>query len=732
MLDISSLYYSILYFITSVLNLSLGLFVFLKKPKDKIHRYFFLFVLSGVGWIITLYLFYLFKKELLVLWIGRLNFSFAVLLIYFLFRFVKVFPDKTPEKTIINYIFLSETIFLGFITLFTGLIDKAEIIKNNERITVFGPLYFLFIIHFFGYALASVVVSIIKFKKSASIQRWRMIYFYFGFLPAIFIASITNIILPFFFKIYYFQKISVLVTIWAFLLSAYAITRYRLMGIRVAVGRAFAYITAWGLAVAVALGLYFISTLLKQRLPFTLIFPGIILAAVLVYQLSLKRIEALAGKYLYYTFYSYRQVISDLTENLTRILDLEELGEVIVETLVSTMKLEKAVVLMREKNNTYQIVKNIGFREENGISLVRDNFLTKWLEKNKRPLVYEELVLGIKDARDSQERKNLESLKLNMERIEANLCLPLFHRQILNGIIVLGKKISGDPYFKEDMQLLTDLANQTAIALENARLYEKVRDLSQNLQEKVDQQTKELRKALKELQELNETKTEFISMASHQLRTPLTIVNGYVSMILEGGFGKPSAKMRKALENIWKASVRLTKIVGDLLDVSQIELGKVVLKKEPTDLSQLVKECCQQMQKPAKDKGLLLVFHQPKRSFPLIPLDRSKISQVILNLLDNAIRYTNKGRIDVFINPQPNCVLIKIKDTGQGLTQEDKKQIFEGFTRGSAGREEFVEGTGLGLYVAKKFIESHRGRIFAESKGKGRGSTFFVELPFNH
>ncbi len=124
-----------------------------------------------------------------------------------------------------------------------------------------------------------------------------------------------------------------------------------------------------------------------------------------------------------------------------------------------------------------------------------------------------------------------------------------------------------------------------------------------------------------------------------------------------------------------------------------------------------------------------LIFKKPKKPLPEIEIDALKIRQVFLNLIDNAIRYTNKGEIKIGTEKVGSSIQVSVRDTGEGLSEKEKKDIFEGFSRGSAGISYFIEGAGLGLYVAKKFLQLHQGKIWAESGGKGKGSTFYVELP---
>ncbi len=241
-----------------------------------------------------------------------------------------------------------------------------------------------------------------------------------------------------------------------------------------------------------------------------------------------------------------------------------------------------------------------------------------------------------------------------------------------------------------------------------------------------------LGKAYQELKKLDQAKSEFIAMASHQLRTPLTIIKGYVSMLLEGTYGTLSLKSKRPLRGILESNERLIKLVNGLLTISKVEMGKIEMQFEKVDLSTLLSGLIKEFEFKAKEKGIYLRLERPKQVLPILIVDRNKLRQVIFNVLDNAIRYTNKGGITLRHEENKGRCLIIIKDTGAGMTKKETSNLFSSFSRGSAGINLWREGTGLGLYVAKKFMELHKGKIWAESKGKGKGSTFYIELPLTH
>lgn len=232
------------------------------------------------------------------------------------------------------------------------------------------------------------------------------------------------------------------------------------------------------------------------------------------------------------------------------------------------------------------------------------------------------------------------------------------------------------------------------------------------------------------LKELDNAKSEFISIASHQLRTPLTAIKGYVSLLLEGSYGKTPAPIQDVLDKVYTINNRLVQLVENLLNVSRIEAGRIQYNFELIWLEPLVMEIVDTFAITAKNKNLTLTFNRSKQMLSQLTLDPNKIKEVVSNLIDNAIKYTKKGGVTVSVEAREGAAWIIISDTGIGIHPSDKVKLFEKFTRSKETASMVVSGSGLGLYVGKSFVQAHGGKIWAESEGMGRGSRFIVELPF--
>lgn len=248
-----------------------------------------------------------------------------------------------------------------------------------------------------------------------------------------------------------------------------------------------------------------------------------------------------------------------------------------------------------------------------------------------------------------------------------------------------------------------------------------------------DEQTikEQLRQSYEELKKLDEAKTMFLSIASHQMRTPLTIIKGYLSLALSGDYGKVEGQVRDFLEEVYRANEREIALVNDLLDLTRIQTGKIVYNFENIQLEDLTAEVVKEFELEAQNKNLKLVFDKPSKSIPKIKADSQKLRQVISNLLDNAIKYTKQGevRVSLDFNPFAQTVILKVQDTGMGMSSEEISNLFKLFNRSQAAVNTYPSGVGIGLYFASEIVKAHQGHIWAESAGPDRGSAFYIELP---
>lgn len=225
-------------------------------------------------------------------------------------------------------------------------------------------------------------------------------------------------------------------------------------------------------------------------------------------------------------------------------------------------------------------------------------------------------------------------------------------------------------------------------------------------------------------------KTEFVSIAAHQLRTPLSAIKWTLRMVLDGDVGKLKDEQKELLEKTYVSNERMIALINDLLNVSRIEEGRFLYRQEPGQLEDVVKIVIDGSQELLKMKKMKLTVDVPKEKLPSLNIDKEKMGIAVQNLLENAVKYTPEGgSIHISLEKTAGEIIFKIKDTGVGITDSDHERIFTKFFRGDNIIKMETEGSGLGLYTTKNIIEAHRGKIWFESKG-GEGTTFYFSMPY--
>jgi signal transduction histidine kinase len=235
--------------------------------------------------------------------------------------------------------------------------------------------------------------------------------------------------------------------------------------------------------------------------------------------------------------------------------------------------------------------------------------------------------------------------------------------------------------------------------------------------------------ARQEIERLNRTMQEFVAITSHQIRSPLTHIKTALSVVRDGDYGPIDPRAMPVLGRVLLSTERLITLVNDLLDMSRMQSGKMQYAVAGFDFVNLVDSVVTELIDPAKDKGVALVWQKQKQPI-IVKGDQQKLRQVVFNLVDNALKYTEKGSIEIKVNRAVGGVEFTVKDSGAGMSKETIERLFQKFARGESGPAAKTEGTGLGLYVARRIVDDHKGELWAESDGPGKGSTFYLRLSF--
>ncbi|HTS52313.1 MAG TPA: ATP-binding protein [Burkholderiales bacterium] len=290
----------------------------------------------------------------------------------------------------------------------------------------------------------------------------------------------------------------------------------------------------------------------------------------------------------------------------------------------------------------------------------------------------------------------------------ALLAVPLVREQQVIGGLVLGRKRPGE-FPRDAVDLVATFASQSALAIQNARLF------------------RELEQKSRELEDASRHKSQFLANMSHELRTPLNAILGYTELIVDQVYGDVPEKIAEVLDRVQKSGRHLLGLINDVLDLSKIEAGQLTLGLSDYSFSDVVQAVVSSVGSLAAEKHLELTV-DVSPDLPMGHGDERRITQVLLNLVGNAIKFTEKGKVAVGVSAPDGTFLAAVADTGPGIKKEDQEKIFEEFQQSDSSLAKNKTGTGLGLAIAKNIVELHGGHIWVEST-LGRGSTFYLRIP---
>jgi len=713
-------YYSVSAFINFSLSLLLGLFIFYKNPRVKINRAMFFWCLTVAFWSFFYFLWQIESKaDLALLWtrllmLGAVWVPLGFLLVVLIFLELE---KKKFYRWFIRFIIVLSAIFSGFLAT-PLMVSHLDSVGGFQYWPMPGFVYHFFLTMFLGVSAYSTYLTFMALRtKLTGIKRLQIKYMLFGITLSI-IGGSTNYFLWYGIPIKPYGNAFASTYI---ILTAYAIIAHRLMDIKLVMRRYSVYLASLSLILILAVAVKYAAE--SWFYDYSVwADPLLLIGAIYVFTPIKNYFYRLANKYFFSSLYDSAEVIASLSDKLRTTLEAEKIYEFISQTLAGAFH-AKAIGLLiyNEKAGNFAVQNNSGFNIGSQKIFPEDKELNEMFIRQNKPVITE-------DIRRLSRFDDNQTVAL-LKKLGVEILAPLNVKDKIIGLIALGAKESGDMYNDEDLKVLEVVGAQTAIAMENALLYKETKDFSIKLEKEVEKATRDLRKANAQLKKLDAAKSEFISIASHQLRTPLTVIKGYISMMLEGNFGGLTKPESESLEKVFESNERLIQLVENLLNISRIESGRLQFNYQQVDMNNMVASVKEELAANAKKKGLILQYKAPAKPVPTIKLDDEKIRQVVMNLMDNGIKYTKQGSVTVKLEQKENKIQFCVTDSGMGIRPEDMGNLFKKFSRGSGTSLIHTEGTGLGLYVARMMIEAHHGRIWAESGGEGKGSKFCFELP---
>jgi len=702
----------IILILSVVVNSILGLTVLLNNPQKDMNKRFFYLSLSMGLWATITYFSLHPVGPAQITWV-RLVLASAALQDYFVLSSFAIFPNGSFQAVRFARPAFYYLLFVIALTQ-TPLVFKA---LNSHSQPIVAPGILFFIILILGYLGTAIYLLFKRFKRATGQMKNQLRVVIAGVVACFAAIVFTNFVLVSVFKNTSFISFAPLLTLILTGSMAYAILKHRLFDIRLTVARAVAYILTFSLVIVIYSGLaLFVGQIFSfNNAPVTtsqrIFYVALAVITAVAFQPVKKFFDRATNRVFFKDAYEPQVLLDDLSNILVGNIRLEPLLTESSRSLTKNMKLAgcRFLVFYPDKE-----VKQIGTASfAGGIP----SEVVGQIAALHEPLVITD------DLSPSR-----QALKDYLNAISCAALIRLSTHNSRVGYLLVGHKKSGDMLNSLDTRLLGIMADELAIAIENALRFEQISRFNVTLQEKVDEATKQLRSANHRLRELDQTKDEFISMASHQLRTPLTTIKGYLSMVLEGDVGPVTKDERKMIQQAFDSSERMVFLIADLLNISRLQSGKFVIENKPTDLVKMVQAQVDQLQDTAANHHLTLTFKKPDK-FPILNLDETKVQQVVMNFMDNAIYYTPAGgSIEVALEASDKEIRYTVTDTGLGVPKAEQHHLFAKFYRAGNARKMRPDGTGLGLFMAKKVIVAQGGVIIFKST-EGKGSTFGFSFP---
>jgi len=696
-----------------LLNVSLIGIALFRNPRSRLNRLFAYFIGGFALWNLGVFMLRRAPDEATAVFAEIVVHIGVVALVPFYYHFVLIFLDSTVERR------RSLAVAYGVGLVFMALnLAGSSLFLRGVKMTTWGwapapgPLYNVFFLFFYALFITGLVLLGKAYARSASsFRRNRALLILLGTavsLAAGFVDIIRFALARTFPALDAVYPPGIPANMLSAVLFGIAIVRYRMFDVSVAVKKAVVY----GLAGAVITAVLAVATQAIERSfglegssALWVIVPVGAIITLLLSPLG-HRLDDAIQQVMFSRRRGCYDTLLELSKEMSRILDLAALMDRLVTGLVRGIPATHGVLLVHDgATDSF-----VPAREDSAVerpaapaSIPGTSRLVEWLRRSDAVLVKEELKLNPEIA------DYFESAEGEVDEIDASLIVPLKSEQKLMGILLLGEKLSGEVYDEQELALLSLLANQAAISLENARLYE------------------ELGASNTQLVQANRHKSQFLAAVSHELRTPLNSIIGFSKVLLNRVDGDLTDQQENYLRSIHTSSQHLLQLINSVLDISSIEAGKLELRREEFDLEELVEECLETSAplargKPIKlDKAVLLPL-------PRVSADRTKIRQVLLNLISNAVKFTPAGRVTVGARAEADAVQVTVADTGVGIRKADLGRLFAPFERLENPMARGAAGTGLGLAISKMFVELHGGRMWVESR-EGAGSTFFFTLP---
>lgn len=711
--------------LVGITSLFLGLFVYFKDRKSALNLIWALFAFSVALWGFGSYKIATTKDitDAFTWWrVTHVGIIFIPVLFY---HFVHRFLDLKRKFT------LTIIYFSGFVFL---VLNSTDLFIKNMRF-VFesfyydsppGPVYPFFVLFFFSSIAYSHYELLKAFNNSTGLRKDQIKYFFFA--TAIGFSGGTTCFLPVF-GIDLYPVLNFTVFLYPMIMT-YAIIRHRLMDIRTAIHKTAMWLALSSMITLPVAVFFFVGhSWLKDLTPsqLSLLAVGLVLLLIPYSRFIQPRVDHLFQR----RQYNMQKILQGMVRELAALKDINGLIGKIASTIQEALYVSKITLFLWD-DKEQQFKAETQTAEE---PITADHPFLSWMKEQDRVIEWDEIEMDPKF-------ESIRTFAISyFRKFDAKIALPLIHDGALIGLVNLGDKDNLKPFSEMDIEFLSALRAEASIALSNSLLYDDVSKMSEELRQwanelerKVKERTRELaeskhqlEESYQKLQELDQIKSKFFANISHELRTPITLILAPTEMMLSRNLGKLTKDQEKYLTIMQTNSLRLLKLINNLLDLAKVDAGKMELYYNRADFAKYVNEVVFSISPMAEKKSLNLRFSS-EETIPEFFFDADKIEKVILNLVFNALKFTEKGEITVSCSRQENDVLVKVADSGIGIPKEHMPKLFSRFSQADGSASRKYEGTGIGLALSRELVELHHGKIWAESE-EGRGTTFLFTIP---
>lgn len=708
--------------VAALISLVLGGIVIFQQPRVLAAIFFFTTMIGTAVWAVGIAAFLEGDSETVLIQSAKIYYIAAAMIGWSTLGFALTFVQRHMRHIVryLSYLTLPFVALSSVIFFYPHLLITNVELANTNTALLDPTFYAIYVVYFAAYYMTALAVLWRRSHNKSQVLRKHFSYIFMAYSLAGAIGMLFNLFLPAFgnYQLIWAGPLGLLLFVPIVFI---AIAKHGLFDIRQTVIRSVAY--AFSLIVLAAIYYvlaYIVSVTLFQGETTTVVSISpinIALALVLafVFQPIKNFFDRITDNIFFRDRYNSDEFYARLSEVLTTTTDLRNLLQRAAREIASTLKSKQAFFFVKY-NHTHHVT--AGTAHHAGLPVHDAHAIDEYVKKHGSDVLVTELLTP-----GHHIRRLLVSHRIA-------LLMPLMREDTPLGYLALGDHQSSG-FTNRDIKVLKTVSDELLIAIQNALSVQEVRDINANLQQRIDAATAELRTSNARLRRLDAAKDEFLSMASHQLRTPLTSVKGYLSMVLEGDVGRITKTQRELLSEAFTSSERMVHLIHDFLNVSRLQTGKFALERGEYDLQALVKSEVASLQQVAASRQMKLEFVD-KAGPTVLNIDETKVQQVVMNYIDNAIYYSHSDTtISVELEKMKDAVVLRVKDTGIGVPESEQAQLFSKFYRASNARKQRPDGTGVGLYLAQKVISAHGGKVLFESK-EGKGSMFGFQLPLEN